>query len=221
VFCGTTLLCIDSFLNGCTLSFSNRQEKTLADILASPLSDCPSPLDFLPWEYKQLRDYENGSNIERLAMQWFASVATMLRTGRSLQIVRYEDLVADPEFASKAIMERLGTTASLPQINRLTRWVASAADQEWPCCSRMRNCCQGRPSTYPSPSSSPLRTHRLKPLSVIAFVGLLGSLYAFSRGIRTLVFERCNVYWILVKSFPLEEHHAVIIRCWPPIISSS
>jgi len=75
----------------------------------------------MPWENQQNKHLMKGSIVERLANQWAANVATMLRTARSVQIVRFEDLVSDPEFASKEIMKRLGTTVSLPQMNRLTR----------------------------------------------------------------------------------------------------
>ena len=59
--------------------------------------------------------------MEKLAEIWNANIVTMIRNSRQLQIVRFEDLITNPEYAATSIMQRLQTTIAVPEINRITR----------------------------------------------------------------------------------------------------
>nr|CAB3240029.1 dermatan-sulfate epimerase-like protein [Phallusia mammillata] len=99
------------------------QYQTVHRILTPEAFKCLRP-SWLPWEFRDISEHNQASTVEQLAKVWVADVAAMLRTGRSFQIVRYEDLLQQPEKAAK-IMARLGTTITLPQINKLARAVRS------------------------------------------------------------------------------------------------
>ena len=72
----------------------------------------------LPFEF---RNFKGRSTVEKLAEIWNANIVTMIRNGRQAQIVRFEDLLANPEYAATSIMQRLRMTIAVPEINRITR----------------------------------------------------------------------------------------------------
>ncbi|XP_076801715.1 dermatan-sulfate epimerase-like protein [Clavelina lepadiformis] len=80
------------------------------------------PPSVLPREFQNIK---KGNDVERLSKLWVASIASLIRYGRSMQIVRFEDLVSNPEVASTKIYQGLGMTISVPQINKITRAVRS------------------------------------------------------------------------------------------------
>ena len=75
----------------------------------------------LPFEF---RNFKGRSTVEKLAEIWNANIATMIRNGRHLQIVRFEDLLTDPEYAATSIMQRLQMPIAVPEINKLIRYVS-------------------------------------------------------------------------------------------------
>ena len=79
---------------------------------------CHAPA-FLPFEFRSLKA---RTTTQRLAEVWSSSVAGMIRNGRNLQIVRFEDLILDPQYASKSILQRLGMTIAVPELNRIKRY---------------------------------------------------------------------------------------------------
>ena len=72
----------------------------------------------LPSEF---RNFKGRSTVEKLAEMWNANIATMIRNGRQLQIVRFEDLVLNPEYAATSMMQRLRMTIAVPEVNKLSR----------------------------------------------------------------------------------------------------
>ena len=76
------------------------------------------PPAVLPFEFQNFKKREM---VEQLAEIWNANFAAMIRDGRHIQIVRFEDLVDNPQFASESIMRHLRMTLPVPQLNRILR----------------------------------------------------------------------------------------------------
>ncbi|XP_002130087.2 dermatan-sulfate epimerase-like protein [Ciona intestinalis] len=101
-----------------------RQQKVLRNLLRT--QSCAAPIR-LPWEYVYMKkkDGKGGrdSLVEKLALIWARNIAVMIRTGRSLQVVRLEDLEKHPDKVVVEVFKRMGLTVSVPQINRVIRSV--------------------------------------------------------------------------------------------------
>jgi len=126
IFCRRPLL---KLTNHKYFQLKNIFRQTLLRNRLSSSSSCNSPA-VLPFEFRKFREnsfantvaaFWKDNAIEILAEVWNANLATMIRNGRHIQIVRFEDLVTNPQFASVSIMQRLRMTLPVPQINRIIR----------------------------------------------------------------------------------------------------
>ena len=66
--------------------------------------------------------FKRKSVIEQLARVWAIAVSEAVSQGRSMQIVRYEDMLLDPVKTFQKIVSLYGVTLSLPQINKVSRY---------------------------------------------------------------------------------------------------
>ena len=59
--------------------------------------------------------------VEELARLWAFSISEAIRQAKSLQIVRYEDVIRDPVHTITKMHKVYGTQLTVPQMNRLSR----------------------------------------------------------------------------------------------------
>uniref|UniRef100_H2ZMX0 Sulfotransferase domain-containing protein n=1 Tax=Ciona savignyi TaxID=51511 RepID=H2ZMX0_CIOSA len=104
---------------------SSQQRVIQQNVLKSLLRKMKcSPPALLPWEYSSMKKgKEKRTLVEKLAFIWARNVATMVRIGRGIQIIRLEDLEKDPGRVVVEVFKRIGFTVSVPQINRVIRSV--------------------------------------------------------------------------------------------------